>query len=409
MKTQTMTELTRSYTIKLFEGLFDEKSYQETRKKLILSEDDEASYSVIIEGMEPSEEVIQEAMEAQKLLKQEKKKWGPAFTSVQEEPTLELDDDTTEKLEAIAKNLKEKYPKVTLKNLAFSKNLKGTILESEGEKVTQWSKNNHVSINLDVREGGKVETLWKGFYLDDLSELSTRLDDSFEEVSELLYGESKHFGKTKVLLSPDAAGELLGAYAKIFNKDVQRRKGSKFLDKEGQVVATNLLTITDKPHQGPYKRSTDDEWKQTREQVLIEKGVFKTSLKNLQEEGSGSGYRTGLSPSTDVKAVHLDVEAGNTPLKDMQEGTIYITQWEGLFAGTNPASGDFSLQSKGFAFKDGKKTPLKSILVSGNFYDLLHSIEALSVERSLTSYEGVSLEVPAMLVEGLSVIGEQKE
>ena len=130
MKTQTMTELTRSYTIKLFEGLFDEKNYQEIRKKLILSEDDEASYSVIIEGMEPSEEVIQEAMEAQKLLKQEKKKWGPAFTSVQEEPTLELDDDTTEKLEAIAKNLKEKYPKVTLKNLAFSKNLKGTILES---------------------------------------------------------------------------------------------------------------------------------------------------------------------------------------------------------------------------------------------------------------------------------------
>lgn len=408
MLKQTMTELTKVHTTELFEGIFDAKSYQETIKKLILTEDDEASYSVLIEGSDPPEEVIHDALEAQKLLKQKKKAWGPSFSKKEDEPELLKDENIVQKMESLAKELQKKYPSVTLKEFRHRSAKKGTILASGEDEVSQWSRQQEVSIVLDTREDDKVETLWKSFYIHDLSELESLLEESFEEVSNLLHGKSIHYGKTKVLLSSHAAGELLGSYASVFYSDVQRRKGSKFQDREGSVVASSLITLTDRPHQGPFMRTVDDEWQETKDHVLIKEGVLQKSLTNLEDHGGGSGYRTNLSPSTEVKAVHLEMDPGKTPLEELQSDVIYITQWEGLFAGTNPASGDFSLQSKGFAFRDQKKIPLKGILVSGNFYDLLKDIEALSKERTLSSYGGVSLEIPALLIKELSVIGEEK-
>ena len=51
----------------------------------------------------------------------------------------------------------------------------------------------------------------------------------------------------------------------------------------------------------------------------------------------------------------------------------------GLHAGANPVSGDFSLLSKGYTLKDGKRDqPLERITVAGNFYELLKNIRAFA-------------------------------
>ncbi len=48
----------------------------------------------------------------------------------------------------------------------------------------------------------------------------------------------------------------------------------------------------------------------------------------------------------------------------------------GLHAGASAVTGDFSLSAKGFLIAEGAKAaPVKNFTVSGNFFDLLKSVE----------------------------------
>ena len=55
---------------------------------------------------------------------------------------------------------------------------------------------------------------------------------------------------------------------------------------------------------------------------------------------------------------------------------VYITDVQGLHAGLNPQSGNFSLQSTGFLIKNGKvERALDVITVSGNLIDVFKDVE----------------------------------
>ena len=87
---------------------------------------------------------------------------------------------------------------------------------------------------------------------------------------------------------------------------------------------------------------------------------------------------------------------------------VYINSLDGLHAGADPISGDFSLQSAGFMIRDGKKAEyVKSFTVAGNFYDLLHNITALANNVTLPMALGkTAYGAPSTWVEGLSVAGK---
>jgi PmbA protein len=81
---------------------------------------------------------------------------------------------------------------------------------------------------------------------------------------------------------------------------------------------------------------------------------------------------------------------------------------EGLHAGANAVSGDFSLQSTGYLIEDGKKTKfVKSFTVAGNFYDMLKNITAVSDTVVLPNAMGkTAFGSPCVLVEQLSIAGK---
>jgi len=87
---------------------------------------------------------------------------------------------------------------------------------------------------------------------------------------------------------------------------------------------------------------------------------------------------------------------------------IYITEINGLHAGANPVSGDFSLQSAGFMIRGGKKCEaVKSFTVAGNFFELLKAISALGdkLERGVTTgFTGFC--APDVLVPDMSIAGK---
>ena len=94
----------------------------------------------------------------------------------------------------------------------------------------------------------------------------------------------------------------------------------------------------------------------------------------------------------------------------MQAGNgVYIDSLQGMHAGANPISGDFSLQSAGFMIENGIKTrPVKAFTVAGNFFELLKNIKGLSDEVKMSGYglSTTAFAAPAVLAEGLSIAGK---
>ena len=89
--------------------------------------------------------------------------------------------------------------------------------------------------------------------------------------------------------------------------------------------------------------------------------------------------------------------------KDVGDG-VYITSVQGLHAGLNPQSGNFSLQSTGFLIKNGKKDrALDVITVSGNLMDVFKDVLEVGADVRVFP-SGVSC--PSLLLKKIVVSGK---
>ena len=126
---------------------------------------------------------------------------------------------------------------------------------------------------------------------------------------------------------------------------------------------------------------------------------------------TGNASKAGYDAAVGIRPFTMYLENGSMTEEELlaKAGNgVYINSLQGLHAGANAISGDFSLQSAGFLIENGKKTTrVKSFTVAGNFYDLLKNITALADNCKLPSPFGMTtFGSPTVLVEGLSVAGK---
>jgi PmbA protein len=91
----------------------------------------------------------------------------------------------------------------------------------------------------------------------------------------------------------------------------------------------------------------------------------------------------------------------------IDEGII-ITAVEGLHAGLNSISGDFSLAAKGFLIQAGQQQqPVNQITVSGNFYQMIKDIVAVGndIRFKLPSSQSC-FGSPSVVIDQLTISGE---
>ena len=127
------------------------------------------------------------------------------------------------------------------------------------------------------------------------------------------------------------------------------------------------------------------------------------------KETTGNAFRQSYDSPVSIQPYTLVLAPGEQTeealLQKCGDG-VWIDFLGGTHAGANPISGDFSLQSEGFLVEGGKKTkPVRSFTVSGNFFELLKNIKALSDKAELTRPGLPAVASPAVLVEGLTVSG----
>ncbi len=81
-----------------------------------------------------------------------------------------------------------------------------------------------------------------------------------------------------------------------------------------------------------------------------------------------------------------------------------MTEVQGLHAGLNPRSGNFSLQASGFMIRDGKLAePVNLITVAGNLVDMFKNVKEVANNSEL---QLSSTNTPSILVSKLAISGK---
>ena len=225
-------------------------------------------------------------------------------------------------------------------------------------------------------------------------------------------------GAYKCVLRNDMASTFLGTFAGVFSAESARKGMSLLKGKEGEVIASDIVTITDDPllEGGLASCAFDAEGVAHFTNDIVKNGKFMTLLHNrltAQEMGkktTANAAKAGYAGKVTVAPTNFFIQPGEKSLDDMLaevgEGLL-ITNLMGMHSGANPISGDFSLGAKGFMIKDGKKAfAVEQITIAGNFFEILKNIRAVGSDL-LFAHPGMScVGAPALYVGEISVAGK---
>lgn len=236
-----------------------------------------------------------------------------------------------------------------------------------------------------------------------------------EEALSRINGRSINSGKYKAIIYNEAMVSLIGAFIDVFDGDSAQKGLSLLKGKEGEVIASDKVTIVDDPLMLNGLSSTpfDDEGVATYKKEIISNGVLNTLLHNLKTANklgvktTGNGFKASYASPVGISPTNFYIKNGDKTIDELiasiSEGII-ITEFSGLHSGANSITGDFSLAAKGFFIKNGKKSfPVEQITVAGNYFSLLKDIKEIANDLK---FPMSSIGSPSILLDEISIAGE---
>lgn len=190
-------------------------------------------------------------------------------------------------------------------------------------------------------------------------------------------------GKCDIVVDSECASKFVTPVLSALGGYAVQQKNSFLLDKAGERVFPECLTLLDCPrNQGESgARLYDSEGVAAREFPIIDKGVVTRYFVNTYIAG-----KTGMAPTIEDATRPKVVPFGGCKtredlLRKVGNG-ILITGFNG--GNSNPSTGNFSYGIEGFAFENGRIThPVREMLVTGNFIDLWNHLIATADDARL--------------------------
>lgn len=286
---------------------------------------------------------------------------------------------------------------------------------ANSEGIAQWKKKSGASCGVTVMmsDGESYEMGGYGrgrFRAKDL-EPERYAKEAVLNTARLIGGEPVETGVYSILLDAETATEMIGEVGDLFCSSDVIKGRSMMKGRLGELVASSALTVVDdaRAERMSCTRLFDGEGVPTRRVPLIEKGVAKNYLYNLQyasidgASSTGSGTR-GMTSIPDVATSNLIVDPGKSSFEDLvksMKNGIIVYELLGTHT-IDPVSGSFSLGIKGVRVKDGRECgPVAGVTMAGDLISFLKSITAVGCD--VVEYCAVS--TPSILVEGITVAG----
>jgi PmbA protein len=197
-----------------------------------------------------------------------------------------------------------------------------------------------------------------------------------------------------IVLDPEVARAMVGTIFSVANGSSFWRKSTYLLGKEGQEVASKLVTIVDDPLivRGPGSRPFDGDGLPTRKNPVITNGVLAPvlcdlySARKLGRQSTGSAGR-GVGGNPSPTTSNLLMSAGPISRAELLRQTpkgLYVTSLMGF--GFNPVTGDFSRGAQGFWIENGELTfPVSEVTIAANFDEILKRIDLVANDLEMRS------------------------
>lgn len=205
-------------------------------------------------------------------------------------------------------------------------------------------------------------------------------------------------GKSQVIFAPSALEALLfyTLFRAVSGENVVRGK-SKLAGKEGEKIASSLLTVHDNAVEptGNGAREMDDEGVPSQITPIIEEGILKGFIWDnywARRAGCSSTGNAHYDWRTDEMSLRQNTmiinprEYTNQEILDVKEG-YYVLDLQGAH-GSNPESGDFSVVcAPAFKIRKGEIAGgVTGIMLSDNIFSLLTKIDAVGNESQVSEY-----------------------
>jgi PmbA protein len=218
-------------------------------------------------------------------------------------------------------------------------------------------------------------------------------------------------GQMSVIFTPHAVSTLLEPIELGINGKMVQKKVSPLGDKIGKQIVDQRLNIMDDATIDFASNSCqiDDEGMPTSRLTLIENGILRNHLFDLQTAGimnsksTGNGYR-GFETLPSPHLSNLVIQPGEMSMdkmiKQMKDGLIVQQVIGG--GQSNVLTGEFSVNvDLGFKVENGTIVGrVKDVMIAGNAYETLNHL--IEIGSEVSCYD--SIFTPPLWVDGINVV-----
>jgi len=267
---------------------------------------------------------------------------------------------------------------IAISNVAIA-NCYEESVERKETNVTVWMRTKIAVAGLESTGNEHQEArFWKEMAFEDLAVKAA------EKAVKFLKAKPIPSGKTSLIMRNQIFANILGGLlGPPINADWVQKGRSPLANKLSTQIASESVTVVDDGLMkgGWGTKPFDDDGCPAQRTPVVEKGVLKnylydtyTALKaNTKSTGNALRQAYWLKPSP--APTNLVLKPGDMKAEEMIRETkrgIYVDTTIGEWL-SNPVSGNLNATiSHGYLVKDGElKEPIKGVVISGNFYELL--------------------------------------
>ena len=344
---------------------------------------------------------------------------GRLSISVNENNLIETPNELKiEKLKALEKTLSEMDPRISQVMVTSYGEASGirSIVNTKGIDLEDSDRNAIVCVEVLAKDGDDAKSAFDWLYLNTLEDLDVEkfARNLCDKVTSKLHADTITSGKYPVIIEKGAMTSLFASLSGLFNGENAYKGISLLKGKLNTPIFDEKITIIDDPllKGGINSCAFDDEGSTCMTKTVVDKGVLKTYLHNSKSanlmkcETTANGFKSGYAGPVGILPTNFYIENGDTSYEDMIKSMkkgIIVTNVNGLHAGLNPISTEFSLQSEGFYVEDGKIVkPINLFTIAANFMQLMNNIEMVGNDLKM-GMNGIG--TPSILFKEIAVSG----
>ncbi|WP_137165609.1 metalloprotease PmbA [Salinimonas lutimaris] len=204
-----------------------------------------------------------------------------------------------------------------------------------------------------------------------------------------------------VLLHRDVASSLFGHYVSAISGGNLYRRSSFLLDKLGEQVFPEWLTIEERPHLkgGLASANFDAEGVATKDLNIVEQGRLAHYLYTTYSSRKLGTQSTGHAGGIHNWIIGHSGQTEQDLLREMGTGLL-VTELMGQ--GVSVVTGDYSRGAAGFWVENGViQYPVHEVTIAGNLKDMFANIRAIGSERDVRG----GVQTGSVLIDNMKIAG----